>query len=192
MQGLKRLIICLLRFRHSHGFGVQSPFAYHLIRDVIRESYPYYAYTDLRTLYPHADTTERKLSELYFRLANAFRPQIWFSYHPVSSLYESYIHAGCVKTQFVVWNEKTIYPSFFQLAQITLVDDGVSICQHLLDVADMHSVLILEQIYNNRKTRLLWESVRTNPRIGMTFDLYDCGIVFFDRQYFKQNFKVYL
>lgn len=35
------------RLRHRHGYGVQSPWAYELVRDVFFEKLPYYAYKDL-------------------------------------------------------------------------------------------------------------------------------------------------
>lgn len=37
------------RWRHGHGFGVHSPYAYRLVRDVLRpgRGYAYYAYADI-------------------------------------------------------------------------------------------------------------------------------------------------
>ncbi len=40
------------RWRHGHGFGVHSPYAYRLVRDVLRpgRGYAYYAYADIDRL----------------------------------------------------------------------------------------------------------------------------------------------
>lgn len=35
------------RWRHRHGFGVQSPWAYHFVRDVLFEPLRYYAFDEL-------------------------------------------------------------------------------------------------------------------------------------------------
>lgn len=39
------------RWRHGHGFGVHSPYAYHMVREVLRppRSYGYYAYSALQS-----------------------------------------------------------------------------------------------------------------------------------------------
>lgn len=55
------------RLRHRLGYGVQSPFAYELVRDVLFERLHYYAYKDLN-LRSEAD---RQL----WRLRNHFTPQ---------------------------------------------------------------------------------------------------------------------
>jgi len=35
------------RWRHRHGFGVQSPWAYHFVRDILFEPLRYYAFDEL-------------------------------------------------------------------------------------------------------------------------------------------------
>lgn len=52
------------RWRHSRGFGVHSPFAYHFITEVLRQPLPYYSYTHI------GGRTERTI----FRIAAFLRP----------------------------------------------------------------------------------------------------------------------
>lgn len=67
-----------LRAWHRHGFDVQSPWAYLLVRDVLFETLPYYAYEELRLL-RKSFATAWQLStdddELLYRMANHFAPQ---------------------------------------------------------------------------------------------------------------------
>ena len=38
--------------------------------------------------------------------------------------------------------------------------------------------------------RRLWDAMRQDERCGITFDLYDLGIIFFDRTKIKQHYLV--
>jgi len=55
--------------RTSKGFGVHSPFAFRLIREVINERLPYYDYCRMRA---DASAAERKRLKLLYRLAVRF------------------------------------------------------------------------------------------------------------------------
>lgn len=58
----------LSRIGKSRGFGIQSPWAYSFVREVIMEKWPYYAYDDIdRTC---SDKKERKYRKLYLRVEN--------------------------------------------------------------------------------------------------------------------------
>ena len=66
------------RWLTRQGFGVHSPWAYDLIKNVINEKHPYYAYDDL---YPFWEKAPQYLpqypqsrDELLFRLVNRFGP----------------------------------------------------------------------------------------------------------------------
>lgn len=98
-SSLKRLRNRLL---HSRGDGVHSPYAYRLIRDVVRCPYPYDAY---RTLYKKTEAqalrmrrgvsalTRRKDLELIFRLTHAWKPDKTHLIATSESLIFNYVSA---------------------------------------------------------------------------------------------------
>lgn len=47
MRLLKEISRRYIRFRHGKGYGIHSPFAYMIVRDVINPPYRYYGYDDL-------------------------------------------------------------------------------------------------------------------------------------------------
>jgi hypothetical protein len=49
------------------------------------------------------------------------------------------------------------------------------------------SVVIIEGI---RKDKVFWQEVTGDERTGVTFDLYYCGIVMFDKKRHKKNYII--
>lgn len=60
----------LSRWRHGHGFGVHSPWAYRVITEVIGEHAKYYAYPEIDALFGR----RRKTARTVFRLLVFLRP----------------------------------------------------------------------------------------------------------------------
>ena len=58
----------LCRIGKSKGFGIQSPWAYCFVKDVITETLPYYIYKDIEAKY--VGKKEQKKQKLYFRVRN--------------------------------------------------------------------------------------------------------------------------
>lgn len=61
------------QLKHSKGFGVHSPFAYDIIREVIEERCAYYAYYTMQRTYAKDSPMTMKVAALLLRLANRFR-----------------------------------------------------------------------------------------------------------------------
>ncbi|MCH5240783.1 MAG: hypothetical protein J1F38_11215 [Muribaculaceae bacterium] len=62
---LKGVAVRYLRWRHSKGFGVHSPFAYRFVTDVVNPgNYGYYAYSRIGLLLKGAEKTDANLISL--------------------------------------------------------------------------------------------------------------------------------
>ena len=77
-----------------------------------------------------------------------------------------------------------------ELGRMSLTGDYEAFYEQLTHRVDAHSVLVMERIKRDKETKAFWERVKRDERTGVTFDLYYCGIVFFNKKRFKQNYDV--
>lgn len=191
MYRLKRLLVWMRRVRHSRGFGVQSPYDYRFVRYVVNEHWPYYAYDELKHRLPSIDKRTRKLCRLYFRIANWRQPQFIVNYEAATDAYGLYMQAGCWKARVVDakdWEPAKDGP--VELVRMTLTGDYEKFYDTIAKHVNHRSLLIVEHIKRDKKTKAFWHRIEQDERTGVTFDLYYCGIVFFNKQRYKQNYVV--
>ncbi len=167
---LKRAFVWLSRLHHTRGFGIQSPTDYAFVRYVVNEHWPYYAYDTLTD----DDWLTQKLGRLYFRMANWRQPA-----RMVADRYQKWWQAGCRKTQFVEHTEQV------ELARVDVAERQQ--WQEVISHSNSQSVLVIDGIHSDTTA---WHDIMDNPRVGTTFDLYYCGIVFFDTQRYKHHYII--
>ena len=166
-------MVWLRRIGHFGGFGIQSPTDYRFVRYVINESWPYYAYDEISD---EPDWIKRKLGRLYFRIANEIQP-----YEVIDKVgVMNYVRAGCKKAKLV---DDVDSVNEVQLA-IVPISFGYDT---LLNRCGEQSVVIFHDIY---KQMLLWHQIEHDPRVQISYDLYYCGIVFFDKKQSHHNYIV--
>ena len=201
---LKRPFIWLSRFRHRCGYGVHSPFAFSLITQVIYESTPYYKYKDLaveqKKLASQKDKNwkyeSKKVKRLLFRLVNYTQPDTIVDagrlaasslylkagkegadYTSASELSELFLEAG-VTVDFLYLHDYR-NPEF--------VEEVFRICAAR---TAKKSIFVVEGIRYTPQMKKLWKCMMQDEKVGITFDLYDIGILFFDKTKIKQDYIV--
>lgn len=121
-----------MRFGASHGFGIQSPFAFQFVMEVVRDRRKYEGYDSLEVQYGLTGQAVR-LQKFYYRLLRYLERK-----------------------------------------------DGLG------------SVIIVEGIHRNGERQKIWREIIASENVGVSFDLYDCGVVFLDSKVHKRNYKVML
>ena len=167
---LKAAAVWLRRIGHCRGFGIQSPSDYWLVRYVINEHWPYYQYERLGR---NDDWLTRKQGRLCFRIANWRQPAVI-----ESSAFRDYLQAGCRKA---VWGESS------ELMVLSLEGDWRSRLSYIYNKVSADSVLVVTGL---SKARDVWREIVNDERAVLTFDLYYCGIVLFDKKRNKKNYIV--
>jgi len=172
MSYIRRWLVWLSRIHRCRGFGIQSPVDYAFVRYVVNEHWPYYAYDELTG----DDWLTRKLGRLYFRLANWRQPQVM-----AQDRYQRYWTAGCRRLRFATPGNS----GRVEMARIDIEDREE--WEGLLPLCDNHSVVVVEGIHRDWQH---WHAIEQDSRVGTTFDLYYCGIVFFDKNRFKHTYCI--
>lgn len=206
MSRLKMMAVWLSRINHCRGFGVQSPSAYAFIRYVVNEHYPYYAYEDLRKQHADVSDVRLKLCRLYLRLANYAQAAQWLWCGEPGDAERSYVNSGCSHTRQSVADTDSALPTP-DAAQPTIAVIPLSapdatrrtLALRFVETADEarrlseapHSktMLVVEGIGHDAPAADIWRQLTADSRVSVTFDLYYCGIAFFDSRY-KQDYIV--
>lgn len=195
MLGIKDLIY---RYRHNRGYGVQSPYAFHFVMSVVNEKHAYYAY-------PLINSAARKCgynaarARMLFRVANFARPQSIIMYAPcdavvcaLSAARPSLLASVLSVADGSCGNINSAFRAgqTFGLLYVAEGDECASLVEQAIACASRESVIIVDGIHRSRKMGNLWQSVKQNSSVAVTFDLYSMGILFFDKKYKKQHYTL--
>lgn len=202
LLSLKRPFIWLSRFRYRCGYGVHSPFAFSLITDVIYEKRPYYAYQSLqeeqkKMMKEHGwKKGSRKINRFLFRLVNRMQPAtiVEVGCPSATSLYlqsakpsADYLFAADLSELFLDAGVPVDFLYLNDYRHPELIEETFRIC---VSRTTPGSVFVVYGICYSKAMKTLWERLQTDERVGITFDLYDVGLLFFDKTKIKQDYKV--
>lgn len=201
---LKRPFIWLYRFRHRCGYGVHSPFAFNLITHVIYERTPYYKYEELAKAQKQLELEKdahwryesKKVKRLLFRLVNYAQPETIVDAGTLaaSALYlragkeeADYSSASDLSSLFLGSGVPVDFLYLHDYRHPDFVEEAFRICAAH---ARGKSVFVIEGIRYTPQMLALWKHLKQDERAGITFDLYDLGIIFFDKTKIKQDYIV--
>ena len=188
---LKSSWIWLKRCTHCRGFGVQSPSAYRFIRYVINEHYPYYAYEELKEHMNMLSKHQHKLGRLFFRLANFWQPDFCYCDQPQ---FLKYAQAGSHRmksgaiSEFLEKSAFHCVPNTDRILIWVDLEYAADVLDELLAKCTSQTLLVVNGI--NNKNHALWKKLQADEHVGITYHLYYCGIVFFDKSVYKQHYEV--
>lgn len=193
MKSMSNLLIRIenwcRRFSHRRGYGVHSPADFYLITSVIYEKLPFYAYQSLHQCRgPEAVGAgyREKVDKMLFRLANYLQPHTWVDDGEDNRCTARYIEAAC--------------PNMRRLSVGQVESEGT--CPDLVHLGSAHyketfsrllpwvgnrTCFIIGAPYASKEKEQWWREVIADPRVGVTFDLYDVGLAFFDKKRCKEH-----
>ncbi|MBQ7539735.1 MAG: hypothetical protein IJT13_01270 [Bacteroidaceae bacterium] len=187
MNPLKRTWIWLCRFRNRRGYGIHSPFAFNLVKGVIYERAPFYAYKPLHKLREQRDcTTNEHDDKLLFRLINDHQPETALLLCPSNDIGADYLKAGCRKCHFYTENDAK-RPDNFQLIYIYKECPTV---EKLLSLTNDRTLVIIRNIRQDKETLAWWKQLQQSEKIRVTMDLYEIGLAYTESRLNKQDYII--
>ncbi len=193
--------IWLKRSRHRGGYGVHSPFAFDFLTHVVYERGEYYAYRELRERYPVAclrgGLHRLKCRKFLFRLSNYVHPSLILIHGDVGQAETAYLAEGCRSAEICRGLPREAGAredgSPGRRKELVVVGRGVA-PRHWTAVAsrpsESRSACLLFGIRVSKEALRAWGDVKRLPEVVVTFDLYDYGLVFYDRSKQRQDYIV--
>ena len=196
---LKKAFVWLSRIRCRCGYGVHSPFAFDLITNVFYEKTPYYTYAYLQKQEEKAGKEKEpslKVKRLLFRLVNRFQPSVIVDAGQPSNA-AFYLQAAkkeicylSILPEQALSLGKDLAIDFLYLHRSenpSFVEDTFESC---LKHVHKDTVFVIGDIHRSKQMKQLWQRFQEREEVGITFDLYDIGLLFFDKTRIKQHYIV--
>ena len=204
----------LKRIRTAKGFGVHSPFAFNFITNVLFEKRSYYAYFDIPRYLSekHIDTPISSVHQLSFRLVNFFRPKnvlivgeeqdyalplFVYTASPEARIIcltdqetKSKMSEICA-ARMEFWHEFRVEPMDAIIIDMHSLPKTCDITiENLLKISNNQTFWMIRHINADKESRRFWKDVQNDPRIALTFDMRQDGIVILNSSYYKLNYLV--
>lgn len=212
----------LYKIRYHKGHGIHSPFVYDLVRKVIEEKAPYYAYEDIKLILDACSKTNlypQKYNLLSFRLVNYFNAKRILeigSGYGVNTLYltapASDIICNSIETSakkiriarelykncnrnITLFTDNKI-PNFSEAQDCIFLDLNdynkfpIDIAEYISNLCHENTFIIVKGIRTNKQQKMLWRSITNIEGRTAVLDLFNIGIMFFNKKLYKWNYKI--
>lgn len=187
---IKRVALWLSRIRHVRGFGVQSPWAYSLVRYVINERYPYYAYDSLAEKWRSEGRERQRLAELVMRLANHVQSDRVIIPANDNGMLMEYVKAGCRKTETERYCENTSLETSHRLIILSAETTPHEWLRTIINTIPDHTFILLTDMRLSNESKTLWKEIISTTKDVQTFDLFHHGLIYKDSKRYKQHYKI--
>ncbi len=194
-----RCFIWLVRIRHRCGYGIHSPFAFSLVRDVIYEKGEYYAYTPLREIRRKTPCHLReKDDKLLFRLSNASMAENIAICGNCSPTTLQYIAAGrrnaTIKqiplSHISAPSDLALLPQSIDFLYVDAEEKLTQVVWSLWPQLSAKALVVVRGIRSNSQTFAAWQELIAHPRIRVSFDLYHFGVCCLEPRFNKENYII--
>lgn len=184
------------RKRHNRGFGIQSPSAFFFITQVLKEKRPYYAYRELDRIIAECGGMSRRDARELFRITNYLKPDNCIAVASVAAAHAMkaarpkvpfYILETGTEKEFLEIMEKCTEPGMLYIGN---TPHRSALLETAMSRTNNRSAIVIEGISRDKASRELWQKIIDDQRTIVTYDMHRYGLLLFDREKKKQNYKL--
>ncbi|MDE5610660.1 MAG: hypothetical protein K2I90_01405 [Odoribacter sp.] len=188
MGYLKERIKHVFRFRHKRGYGVHSPFMFHLILNVIRDREKQFAYPEAWEKSKVLRAREKKVFRLLSRLIRHLQVRQVVCLGDGAGLLKEYLAQVCGET-VILGN----VPGGLEQADFVYVGDGAEEFlpegfSWVPSSAGKSGCLVVADIYRNPFNARIWRLYR--ERATVSVDMLWYGVLIFDDKIQKGKYSL--
>lgn len=203
---LRKLIRHQLTAWNTGGEGVHSPTLFYLVRMIVYDDNAYYAYSQIEqqraALLRRSDVpkplTSAKTGQLLFRLTNYLGSNSGKALTIVEAghlpdISSAYLAAPAERN--TVLSYETLprkLPKHADLAYLHTPDSEAALAmfRQLLPAFSDHSIVVVSGIHCSPQAEQTWQAIQAMQQVTSTLDLFDVGIVLFNRHYIRKHYKL--
>lgn len=197
LRFFRRCLVWLCRFRHRCGYGIHSPFAFHIVRDVVYEKDAFYAYATLAAEPADNSGLRQKDLRLLLRLANDHRPRTGILLGEDTRCALRYLQAGrsscrflCTEARSLLSEKSEELPEHLDLCYADRCEEWEQVAGQLLSRCHGNTLVIVRGIHRGKAARRTWKALQALTQVRVTFDLYDFGLAYFEERFNKQDYVI--
>lgn len=204
------------RQRHNKGYGVQSPSEFFFVTQVLKERLPYYAYTHLEEIAENKKRSKKHLKEL-FRITNYHSPSNCIAIgsataacamataRPSAEKYcitnydindKQHDLLACNNCKVIkgdtVKQLETILKELKKIGVLYIgnCDERAELLEIALRYTNAKSFIVIDGIHRDKDVERWWKNVVEDPETIVTYDLYSYGILYFNKERYKQHYTL--
>lgn len=184
---------CYLRFKYffrirkSRGFGIHSPFVFHIVTHIIKDKHPFYVFDLLTQNFQNFSFRDVKYAKIVYKVINELNIN----------------HVYCLSDRFIV--DKLILNNadtkFYFMNSILDVVDAYKVIyvgdEDLNLFADestinilksSNTLIVLSEMYRNEETLIVFKKLKNESTVCL--DLFYRGLLFFDSKLQKGSYSI--
>ena len=186
---LRKLLSLFRRIGNRRGYGIHSPFAFSFVTGVIYERGEFYAYEELREM--RNDGLHRALREkderLLLRIANFHQPKSGIMLGNPDDTTQWALAAGCKECRWVDDAEAATSADMLYAASGSW-EKNIS---GFVETLPAKALIILHKPYADAEAAEAWRQVCRLPRVTLSFDLFDFGLLFIEERFAKTHYPIF-
>ncbi|GAA4276482.1 hypothetical protein [Aquimarina mytili] len=180
----------LIKSTNQHG--VHSPFVYNLVTKCFYNKEKRGSYPALSSLLKQGDNKKHfspKTAKLLYRIPGYFDSKKALLLSKKSGLISEILSLN---------NSIEVHDSIQHKGHYDLIFIDLDVLTHYLktntlpSIAHNDTVIITEAMYQSKHHIILWDNVKTHPKITVTVDTFSLGFVFIRQEQAKEHFTVRL